>query len=188
MNKANVEGVTGSRTPVGGIVGELETDGVLIIEKVQNFGNIKGNTSVGGIVGVARPNSKITIKNVGNIGIVHGRVSAAGIVGQVNDTEASSIGKPAPTLTINNVYNYGKITSGNNIFPNSNIIGQDYGTGIITIASSFYLKGMATGVVNGSLKDGVSEKPATEFNKTETFTGWDFISVWQMGNDYPMLK
>ena len=185
VNRASVEGEYRTTTMIGGIVGKLETDGVLTIKKVQNFGNIKGNAFTGGIVGVARPNSKIIIKNVGNVGTVYGGRSAAGIVGQVDGDQ--SVVCLTSTLSFNNVYNYGEITSSGNA-PRRHIIGQYYNVKEITIDSSFYLEGMANGVINGGTVDGASEKSASDFKEKITFTDWDFATVWKIDNKYPILK
>lgn len=145
---------------------------------------------VGGITGYSGPG---TIKNCYSTGTIESpRISSqskqlGGIVGWLMSDG-----------TVENCYNIGSLITGDN--NENNYVGGVIGNkrdSSATITNCYYLSGIVSGGIgernsNPYDADGQTKSITTaQCQNTNTFTGWDFINVWEMGGDYlsrPVLK
>ncbi|MGJ7920823.1 Ig-like domain-containing protein [Neobacillus sp. LXY-4] len=144
----------------GGIVGELFSS---IIVQAYNSGKIYGFWS-GGINGYA---SGGTVKNAFNIGGIGADYCSGGIAGK------------ASNLTIQNSYNISMVSHSYWNGSSGAIAGEFAGT----LINNYYLDNMYKGVGAG-IEEGTMKKSFPEMTSPETFTGFDFATIWTTGQNY----
>jgi len=187
-------GVKGDRD-VGGLVGRQE---FTTVTNCYVAGNVYGRNDVGGLIGEQVRGS--VVKNSYATGNVYGNLHCAG--GLVGHIDSSS--------SIENCYYSGSV-SGNmyvgglvgqsvgkisNSYATCKVKGLDYIGGLVgeqqrgNIENCFFdtqTSGQERGVGSSS-QQGVTGKNTVEMKRQNTFTGWDFASVWRMpSGDYPKL-
>ena len=183
-NSQNYGTITGSFI-TGGILGY--SAGITTINNVQNFGVLTG-ARIGGIVGHTDKLIEIdNAQNFGNITRTTGTTgSAGGVIGYAENN----------AVTIKNVGNSGKVTGTGNI---GGMIGEASTTGTKTIDYAYNYQNMkfiGDGSVtitesyrlNATDEDGVTSLGAGQFRNQGSFKGWDFSTIWKMGNNYPILR
>lgn len=178
---------------IGGLIGTSQNN--TTIDKCYATGTATGNFSVGGFIGAAYNNPTITQSYA--IGTVAGNYRVGGFIG-TGDT------------TISNSYAMGNVTGSDDV---GGFVGG-WGWSNTTISYS-YSKGSVSGVnavggfignkINGTVSNsyydtetsGQSDndgrgipKSTAQMKSTETFTGWDFSTIWSISvsiNDgYPI--
>jgi hypothetical protein len=162
-------GNVGGRSDVGGLIGEQIRGSVT--KNCYAIGNISGNLfNAGGLT--AHLSSNSTIENCYFSGSVSGNSNVGGLVGQ-------QIGK------ISNSYATGNVRGINYV---GGLVGEK---GHESIENGFFntqTSGQAYGAGSGS-QQGITGKNTAEMKRQNTFTGWNFNSVWTMPrNNYPKLR
>lgn len=150
------------------------------IEECYNTGVVSGQTSeVGGIVGTAISLGDssgavaLAIENSYNTGTIIGRkdnYSYGGVVGNVTVNSTQSI-------EITNCYSFSKLTSP---LTAGGLIADSIDR--FTTSNCFFLS------VDGDTSNGAISN--SDFEKQDTFTGWDFSTVWEMSETLhrPILR
>lgn len=191
INTGNVSG-TQANNQVGGIVGRSTTD--TEITQSYNTGSITATGSAGGIIGRMGGNNA-TIKDCYNTGaikstgaVTNGNSNAAGILATCTIVAGGS-------MIIENCHNTGSMeTANNNTFYNGLFHRTDGKLAKITMKNCIALnegsKSQGSGsdsfITGGSAS--YKNLSAAEMKNTSSFTGWDFSTVWKMGNEYPVLQ
>ncbi len=204
-NAANTGNISVNATSnighVGGMIGQAAPIGTVNIENAENSGNISvtGTTStstltggmigsfVGGITGFVRINKA---NNSGNIS----STSAGGMIGRAVITDDAVI----PNIVdIENANNSGNISStvGAGI---GGMIGHTESKNRVTIINTSHsykvqvLVAIGLATINNSyfLKStpGDTTLTAEQFKEQDSFEGWDFNTIWKMGDNYPVLR
>lgn len=161
-NCHNTGSVAGSTEAVGGIVGYNATDA--IIAKCYNTGNVKADEYLGGIAGY-------------NYGIVEncyntGKVTVSKEIG------GGIVGYNYTNKTVTNCYNTGIVKTD---LRTGGIVGENrHGTGeyLGIVTNCYYLDTSAASDDNGA------EITAQQLASQNTFSGWDFGSVWTMSSEH----
>lgn len=135
-------------------VGGVSGDNYNTIEGCYNTGAVSGFTITGGAVGYNYLAG--IVENTYNIGEVSAESDFIGGVVGVNDEG-----------TVKNTYNIGKVSGGDYI---GGAVGFNYGS----VTNSFYLSGSAE---DNGLGTAINEG---EFTDKNTFTDWNFDTVWYM--------
>ncbi|HHT97698.1 MAG TPA: prepilin-type N-terminal cleavage/methylation domain-containing protein [Clostridiales bacterium] len=153
----------------GGLVGQVK--GSSTVSNSYATGDVKGTgISTGGLVGSADANASTTIKNSYATGDVTGIIDVGGLMG----TTYSS-------TTISNSYATGAVIDGSSL---AGLVGKATGS---TITNSYWDKD-TTGQASSS--GGGVGKTTTEMKQRNTYSGWDFDSIWAIdeGQSYPYHK
>ncbi len=178
--------VAGNYDNIGGLVGE----NMGVLDDSYATGPVNGRNRVGGLVG---HNLIYTINNSYAAGDVNGNDSVGGLVGYGEDI-------------ISNSYATGKVNGNDNVgglvgclFHNT--VNNSYATGAVEGNSSVGgLAGAGSGVFYNSYWDiqttgqstsvGGTGKTTTEMMQKATFTSWDFINIWNIGENqtYPYIR
>ncbi len=170
--------------PVGGIVGSAwNTE----ISNVWNKALLSTeHSSAGGIVGRLLSGSSIT--NAYNTGSVSAKVDAdnkslvGGIAGYISNS------------TIQNVANYSTNISGSGDSDSIGLLVGWVADGNNTIKNAYTIKentnlnGWGHKDDNSLTDENVAGYARSELTNQENFYGFDFENVWEMGNEYPVLK
>lgn len=172
-----------------GIVGRCFTD--VTIKQCFNTGNATARGSVGGIVG-RLGGKKALIENCYNTGTMNstakvaGKSNAGGIVAQV-------IIKEGGLTEIKNCFNAGAMLSvgglANGLFREAELL-----LPLVDMSGCFAVDEVGKKQTNFSDKymvggaSGYTNLSATDMTNQGKFAGWDFGSVWEMGDEYPVLK
>lgn len=170
--------------PVGGIVGSAwNTE----ITNVWNKGYLyTEHSSAGGIAGRLLSGSSIT--NAYNAGSVSAKVDAdnksfvGGIVGYMSNS------------TIQNVANYSSSLSGTGDSESMGLLVGWIADGNNTIKNAYTLKentnlnGWGHADDNSLTDENVAGYARSELTNQENFYGFDFENVWEMGDEYPILR
>ena len=125
-----------------------------------------------------------TIKSTGTV--ANGNSNAAGILASFTSAVGTS-------MTIQNCHNVGNIEAVNAPY-RSGLFQRTVNNLKITMTSCFALNEDSKSQNSGSDADiaGGSSSyrnlSSAEMKNTSSFTGWDFSTVWQMGNEYPTLQ
>ncbi len=144
----------------GGIVGSSVTE--TIINNTINYGNITSEYASGGMIGTSFTDT--IINNSANYGIVDGSYLIGGMIGWVMGSGTRQI-----------IHSYS--------YQAQKLVGSIFGESIeLIITASYYLAG-TTGVGFGG-----DPLTADEFKNQASFVGWDFNTIWKMGDLYPVLK
>lgn len=148
---------------VGGLVGR-NVGGH--IAQCYATGNISGGNSVGGLVGDTEGGIVINSYATGN---ANGGMAVGGLTGYLWQTSVQSS------------YAIGAVGGGN--FDHGGLIGYNFGGSI----TNSYWNTETTGQAGSA---GGTGKTTTELLDEDTFTGWDFQSIWSMvqGDSYPWLQ
>ncbi len=211
-NCSNVGDITAQLNNAGGIVGAINDNSIVTIEKVYNTASITTNMNndTGGIIGIVQNSSVVRIGQTYNTGSIYAKNEVSG--GIVGSSYTSS------EVTIENCYNIGVINCG--IRRHGGILGDiNNATGTInychnygTLSGSETYKGGIVGYQNGTYSgianywlstcgatygigktntDNNATKYSTEQMKIQSnFIGWDFDKIWKMDETkgYPVLK
>lgn len=173
------DGVVRGNNEIGGVMGYNFGN----VENCYNMGYVYGLSNVGGVSG----DNYNTIEGCYNTGTVSGYTITGGVVGYnylagfVENTynkgevsaESDFVGGVLGVNdegTVKNTYNIGKVSGGNYI---GGAVGFNYGS----VTNSFYLYGSAE---DNGLGIAINEEQFTDKN---TFTDWNFDTVWYMDND-----
>ncbi len=184
-NKASITG-----NAVGGIIG-IDT-GTVTINNANNTGNIRGNNTsgykrVGGIIGAAI--GTVTINNANNTGAISSEDVSGGIIGQAlcivtikNTANTGTIsGEDAGGLIGTTTSASGKFTiNTSHSYKTQKLVGT-FIVSSLTINNSYYLGSIIVG-------PGGTPIPADQFKNQASFVGWDFNTIWKMGDLYPELR
>ena len=154
--------ITGTNTYVGGLVGQSNSG---TITNVGVTGKVTGTSNVGGLVGYS---SSTTITNAYSTATVTGTQNVGGLIGNQyygSTTNAYVIGKVSGTSNIGGLVGY-----------------NNRGT-----ATNSYWAIDTTKQATSALGEG---KFFNAMLKQETFTNWDFETVWQIeeGATLPYIK
>ncbi|MGI6449213.1 MAG: cell wall-binding repeat-containing protein [Desulfitobacteriia bacterium] len=155
---------------VGGLVGS-NANGT--IAESYATGNVTGNNSVGGLVGynISTLGTKCEINNCYATGNVTSADRAGGLVGS-NDKAA-----------IKNSYSTGSVVGANK----GGLVGISDGT-----VTDSYWDTVTSGLATSAGGAGAVGKLTLELQDQTTFTGWDFVTIWNIGpainNGYPFLR
>lgn len=178
----------------GGIVGHVSSNSE--ISNCYNVGNVALGQIQGGIVGYVSSNSEIS--NCYNVGDVVFGQTQGGIVGVISSNSE-----------ISDCYNVGNVASGDNYQGgiagslNESIIFNCYNMGGIpsgeaggiagyasdgTIENCYYINSLFIGVnENENCNDKSVMCNIDEMKQRDTFSGFDFETVWEMGEaTYPL--
>lgn len=212
-NTGNVVGDTRGSGNIGGITG-WNSGGT--VSECHNFGNISGPSYVGGISGLN--NNMGTIINCYNTGDIEvssvwgggiagmntsqGEITACYNRGNIHGTSTIGGVTGENQASIKNCYNIGSIQGSGITFKNSGVIANCYNIGRTnahgitennssgTLTDCYYLSLTHNGI--SETIDGAVEYTMDEMQKEESFRGFDFGSVWEIGNrdDYlfPVLR
>ncbi|MCH5352450.1 MAG: S-layer homology domain-containing protein, partial [Acutalibacter sp.] len=181
--------LAGEKGDAGGVVGNSRS----LLQNCYNTGIVTSNSDAGGVVGY----NANTTENCYNTGKVTGNLYVGGIVGMNNGTtqncyntnevtdaggENACVGGAVGYLfggTIKNSYNIGTVTGSNKV---GGIVGNTRNS--VTVETCYYLSKKAPGGISGAdVADQAESKTAGEFAAQDTFAGWDFTTIWEMGKD-----
>ena len=174
---------------VGGLVGVLNNGGT--VSNSYATGNVEGNNVVGGLVG---SNNGGTITNSYATGNVQGNEHVGGLVGS-DSYYGSSINYSYATGNVKGNKYVGGLVGSNNY--GSSIITNSYATGNVqgdedvgglvglldnggTITNSYY--NSETSGQNDTDKG--TPKTTDEMRSENTYTGWNFETVWNIDPDF----
>jgi len=179
---------------VGGIAGDVSAG---MIENSYNAGNVTGMSYVGGIVGSSQNyNGVITVINCYNRGKVTSLydkwgIESGGIIGRTQQYDGYD-------YRICNCYNMGEILNPN---VSNYRVGQLFGylgeqnEGMLDISGCYYSKDLGDYASSDNYLDpneadrleaGIHGVTTAQMKKAETFSEYDFIEIWSMGDaDYP---
>lgn len=148
---------------IGGLIGGLDSKGMV----THSFANITVNAGTANIAGGLVGLNNGWIANSYAAGAVTGLSVVGGLVG---DNEGS----------INYSYAVGQVTG-------SKITGGLIGAANVGAAVSSYWDTETSGQATSA---GGNGKTSAEMHKQSTFTGWDFINIWNIndGISYPLLQ
>lgn len=209
-NKGNVNG---AGNYIGGIAGSLDrmmNCGGMEITELTNIGEVVGQDDVGGIAGLiktysARSEQETHLNYISNQGNVMGETYVGGIAGK-------ALWNGGGAKVINNSYNAGDVTANNSdaggIYGNANggnDINLSFNVGKITAPVSvgalighssgasmnnvYYLSGSAANSKNGDAKESnVKDLSNEEMKVADSFQGFDFDRIWEMGENYPIIN
>lgn len=148
----------------GGVAGYLHNRDV--ISKCYNTGNVMGKNYVGGIVG----SNDSTVSDCYSIGAVTGTEKVGGSIGYMSSGN------------VKNCYSTGAVTGTEKV---GGVVG-DWSSG--QVESCYYLTGTAAGANNGvDIANSMNALTSDAFKSKESFDGWDFENVWEMGDNAPVL-
>ena len=159
------------RSDIGGLVGEQIRNSTT---KNSYFtGNVNGNLlNIGGLV--AHLSSNSTIENCYASGSVSGNELVGGLVGDL-------VGKISNSYVANSVKGITFV---------GGLVGERRSNN--SIIENCFFDTQTTGQTNGVGSDsqqGVTGRNTADMKRQNTFTGWDFSSVWSMpSGDYPKLR
>lgn len=180
-NKGEVVG----KDCVGGITGIASSWTANSEEKTDlnyccNEGNITGENYVGGIIGQAKwsGGGVKSVNNSYNAGIITANNSdAGGIYGRVNQGNETHL-----------CFNVGRINASTNacaLVGHATCIGADYAV----INNSYYLKDTASKSIYGNSREtNVKDLSKDEMKQKESFEGFNFGMIWEMGEKWPVLN
>ncbi len=170
--------------PVGGIVGSAwNTE----ITNVWNKGYLyTEHSNAGGIVGRLLSGSSIT--NAYNAGHVSAKVDAdnkshvGGIVGYMSNSTIQNVANYSPNLSGTGDSEsmgllVGWIADGNNVIKNA-----------YTLKENTELNGWGHADDNSLTDENVAGYTRSELTNQENYYGFDFENVWEMGDEYPVLR
>lgn len=156
---------------VGGLVGNFSGH---TIKESFNKGNLnEGFNHMGGLVGWIIPATtvdKVLIENSYNSGEIikktsTGTANISGILGAHSNFPCE----------IKNCHNYGKITSKN----------TPIGNAISALENSIDCFALSE---SASVFNGAKQLSADEMKTSSNFSNWDFQTIWDMGENYPILR
>jgi hypothetical protein len=159
---------------VGGLVGI--NDEFSIISNCYSTSDASGNWWVGSLVGI---NLSGSISNCYSTGFVHGNERIGGLVGE-NYSDSS----------ISNCYANGDV---NGVADVGGLLGYNNGN----VSNCFWDTDTQTHGVTESIGDNsggtvtnVEGLPTSQLHQQSTFTNWDFITTWNIGENqtYPYLR
>ena len=176
VDAVNSGSITSSDYTAGIIARSVGLSTVVTITRARNAGTINGEGGTGGIMGVVI--GSVTITDAGNTGNFIGVSPKGGIIGNVS---------PNSTANINNSYNYATISG----ISAGNLVSMAQSTSTITINNTYYRNSIVPiGDIDPSatVTDNSTEITTADFTLEASFTGFDFVNVWTMGDDYPILR
>ncbi|MHC4545722.1 MAG: GLUG motif-containing protein, partial [Planctomycetota bacterium] len=164
--------VSGTGDHIGGLVGYAAG----IVSNCYSTGNVSGDYEVGGLMG---GNENISISNCYSTGDVNG-------VGEVGGLMGKNLG------LVSNCYSTGDV-QGAGVENVGGLVGYHYSPGI---SYCFWNTDTQTHGVTESIGGGsgvvtnVLGLPTFQLHQKSTFTNWDFISIWNIGENqtYPYLR
>lgn len=197
MNSYTTGAVSGGGQNVGGLVGYNWDDGT--IKNSHATGAVYGGgDSVGGLVGWNYGGHITTCYATGNVTADSSRYNIGGLVGYNyggNISNCYAAGNVGGVLNhwvgglvgrnrggiISNCYAIGNLTG---FHPPGGLIGHNSGT-----VSHSYWDIETTGQTSDD-SDGAIGKTTTEMMTKSTYTGWDFVNIWNIDEDvtYPYLR
>lgn len=149
---------------IGGLMGENGGP----ITNSYSTGSVSGSSAVGGMVG----GNYGDVTNCYSTSSVDGTTDIGGLIGV---TIASSI---------TNCYSTGSVSGSSNV---GGMVGINMGSATNSFWDTITSE-TTVGVSGGSLS-GIFGKETDDMQKQSTYTGWDFIEVWNIGENqtYPFL-
>lgn len=173
------DGTSFTYSHTGGIAGSAEK-----IIKCSNSGDVTAiNVYRGRIGGIAGSGYATKITDCYNTGKVHVsaplfEVNEGGIVGKLEKSSVSSC------------YNIGEVSTSNigdsKYIYSGGIAGYIYDYSNTTINNCYYLNTSEKGVGYGT--DTATKCTDEQMKQKETYSGFDFGTVWKMDNSYPYFK
>jgi len=180
---------------VGGLVGFNMSD----ISKCYSTGNVSGDWEVGGLVGI----------NVGSVskcystGTVSGNWEVGGLVGANGDLDPGSISNCYSVGDLIGIYRVGGLVgwnyygSASNCFSEGDVNGVERVGGLVgdnnpnsSISNCFWDTDTQThgvdkgiGFNDGGIVTNVLGLPTSQLHRQSTFTDWDFINTWNIGEN-----
>jgi len=189
--------ITGGDLGIGSLIGTCSSS---TVSNCYSSGTVTGGESVGGLIGW---NEASTTDNCYSDASANGTSEVGGFIGY-----------HAGSSVINNCYSTGNVTrsSGTEVsfggfcgHNDGSTINYCYSTGSViydgetnptdkgfigseTATTSYTYNFFDSDVSNQSTATGATGKTTTEMKNPSTFTGWDFITIWQIvGENYPSL-
>ena len=201
-------GIVEADQTVGGLVGFNSTDGRIV--KSYSHANVSGNRSVGGLIGrdsVTGGSEFPGVMQCYSTGDVNGVHTVGGLLGytgfettvldcystsRVNgDTVVGGFIGGVSLATITNCYYAGSIACNGEA---GGFVGNNYGSTLTQCYWDVDISGeidMCSSQEEGATGcDNSSGKTTAEMMQQSTFTNWDFINVWGIGEGqtYPYLR
>jgi hypothetical protein len=209
ISNVKVNGSVVGRDHVGGVVGSSNTTLATVTSRVSFTGSVSGFAHVGGVYGYlyggtlkkswADVSVTATDRGAGGLigggtgGIVEncyalGSVSGPRLVGGLIGSFSNDDGHDSSMTIFKNTF-----VRVNLIRPSG--VDSDFGyfVGVIDVGAmydlgNYYLLGVSvTGGVTPQ-SDHVTGLADVDFKNTGSFSGWDFDTIWNMGESYPTLK
>jgi len=182
-NSSNSGDVSGTGNNIGGLVGLVNAFKTINISNSYNSGNITGNMWVAGLIGSGMSNSAMNMSNSFNTGNIMGTANLGGLVGSASDTS---------DITLTNVFSYAETITGTNKV--GGLVGSSPKT--LAINDSFWLYEAtnnigtinAVGRRNGTITGTPTALTIDTFKAEGNFVDWDFTTIWEMGDKYPLLR
>lgn len=174
---------------VGGLVGRLDGDdyyGASVVQSSFASATVTGTDYIGGAVGTMGSGlfygtSDPLIENVYILGHVSGANKVGGAAGQVR---APSFG--STTATIRNTYAATTVSGTTDV---GGFVGQRQKGTFVGDHWDNSVAGPLLDCGSGTCS-GIQNHPTAAMHQQATFTGWDFVSVWDIieGQTYPYLQ
>lgn len=163
-----VEAVNSNSTQTGGLVGNNDGE----IDRCYASGTVTGNEDVGGLVGF----------NYRPVGIIVNCYATSSVNG--NDYVGGLAGGNSNSIT--DCYSTGAVTAPAGSANTGGLAGYNSATGIVT--DSFW----NTETSGQNTSAGGAGKTTAQMKQQETFTDWDFTTIWGINNSdnggYPFLR
>lgn len=200
--------VLAKENKVGGLVGELRSNGKIIKSYVTDSDIQAGGDSVGGLAGISERSSSTQFSYIDNQSEVRGATSVGGLIGHAasesnvvnsyalaqvrgNEKVGGLVGSSFNALSITHSYAAGLVHSSNSSSAGGLVGLSEVEKGkkretLVLALNSYYDKDktqQSKSVVGDA-------KSSSEMHKQKTFRRWDFDRIWRIdeNNDYPRLR